>query len=155
MVPSYRLAFVDIYGVPPEVLGFAPPDDSGRIAEIRCSRFELVKVDADLVALFESQAQYLRMLDRRLGSAAHAALAQTHVAQIDSVLHRSVGAERNSLAAALVEAAALAGWQPLDRADLRVSTLLHEDSDECTPVSRATWRSIVAESFRSRAAQAY
>ncbi|MHB8187919.1 MAG: hypothetical protein ACYDDU_18000 [Dermatophilaceae bacterium] len=75
-VPSYRLAFVDIYGSPPEVLGFAPPDDSGRIGEIRCSRFELVKVDADLVALFESQTQYLRLLDRRLGSAAQAALEQ-------------------------------------------------------------------------------
>lgn len=125
-VPSYRLAFVDIYRAPPEALGFAPPDESGRIAEIRCSRFELVKVDADLVALFESQTQYLRMLDRRLGSAAQAALAQTHVAQIDSVLHRSIGAERNSLAAALAEAAALAGWQALDRADLQTAWDLHE-----------------------------
>ena len=43
-VPAYRLAFVDIYGALPEVLGFAPPDDSGRIAEIRCSPFELVNV---------------------------------------------------------------------------------------------------------------
>jgi hypothetical protein len=95
-VPAYRLAFVDIYGTPPGVLGFAPPDDSGRIAEIRCGPFELVNVDADLIARFESQTQYLRLLDRRLGSAAQAALAQSHVAQIDLVLHQSVRAERNS-----------------------------------------------------------
>ncbi|MEP7191540.1 MAG: hypothetical protein ABI903_01595 [Actinomycetota bacterium] len=125
-VPAYRDAFVDIYGAPPEFLGFAPPDSSGRIDEIRCSRIELVNVDADLVALFESQTQYLRLLDRRLGSAAQAALAESHVAQIDSVLHRSVGAKRNSLAAALAEAAALAGWQALDRADLQTAWDFHE-----------------------------
>jgi hypothetical protein len=125
-VPAYRRAFVDIYGAPPEVLGFAPPDDSGRIAEIRCGPFELVSVDEDLVALFESQTQYLRELDRRLGSTAKAMLAESHVAQIDSVLHRCVGAKRNSLAAALAEAAALAGWQALDRADLKAAWDSHE-----------------------------
>ena len=137
-VPAYRLAFVDIYGAPPEVLGFAPPDESGRIAEIRCSPFELVNIDADLVALFESQTQYLRLLDRRLGSAAQAALAQSHVAQIDSVLHRSVGAERDPLAAAMAEAAALAGWQALDRADLRGAWDFHETAKSAARESGST-----------------
>ena len=148
-VPSYRLAFVDIYGAPPEVLGFAPPDESGRIGEIRCSRFELVKVDADLVALFESQTQYLRILDRRLGSAAQAALAQNHVAQIDSVLHRSVGAERNSLAAALAEAAALAGWQALDRADLHTAWDFHETAKSAAQESGS--RSVMAHVIAQQA----
>ena len=141
-VPAYRLAFVDIYGAPPEVLGFAPPDASGRIAEIRCSPFELVSVDADLVALFESQTQYLRLLDRRLGSAAQAVLAESHVAQIDSVLHRCVGAQRNSLAAALAEAAALAGWQALDRADLQAAWDFHETAKSAAQESGS--RSVLA-----------
>ena len=148
-VPAYRLAFVDIYGAPPEVLGFAPPDDSGRMAELRCSPFELVSVDADLVALFESQTQYLRVLDRRLGSAVKAALAESHVAQIDSVLHRCVGPERNSLAATLAEAAALAGWQALDRADLKRAWDSHETAKSAAHESGS--RSVLAHVIAQQA----
>lgn len=125
-VPAYRRAFVEIYAAPPEALGFAPPDETGRIAEIRSRPLDLVDVDAELVALFEAQTQYLRELDRRLGSAAQALLAGSHVEQISAVLHHSVGTQRAALAAALAEAAALAGWQALDRADLRGAWDYHE-----------------------------
>ncbi len=125
-VPAYRRAFVEIYESPPEVLGFTPPDDTGRIAEIRDRPLDLVDVDASLVALFESQPQYLRDLDRRLGSAAEALLAASHVDQISSVLHHSVGNQRAALAETLAEAAALAGWQALDRAEVRASWDYHE-----------------------------
>lgn len=125
-VAAYRRAFVEIYESPPEVLGFAPPDDTGRIAEIRDRPLDLVDVDAGLVGLFEAQTQYLRELDRRLGSATEALLVASHVDQISSVLHHSVGNHRAVLAESLAEAAALAGWQALDRADLRASWDYHE-----------------------------
>lgn len=125
-VPAYRKAFVEIYAAPPEALGFSPPDETGRLAEIRSRPLELVDVDADLVILFESQTQYLRDLDRRLGSAAQALLAGSHVEQISSVLHHCVGRHRGALAAALAEAAALAGWQALDRGDVGAAWDYHE-----------------------------
>ena len=125
-VPAYRRAFVEIYAAPPEALGFTPPDETGRIAQIRSRPLDLIDVDEELVTLLNSQTQYLRELDRRLGSAAQALLAGSHVDQISSVLHHSVGDQRAALAAALAEAAALAGWQALDRADLRAAWDFHE-----------------------------
>ena len=68
-VEAYRKAFVTIYQAPYEALGFAPNDATGRIAAIR-DGLELYDVDHGLVSLFESQTQNLRMLDRRLGTAA-------------------------------------------------------------------------------------
>ena len=69
-------------------------------------------------------------------------LAESHVAQIDSVLHRCVGAQRNSLAAALAEAAALAGWQALDRADLQAAWDFHETAKSAAQESGS--RSVLA-----------
>jgi hypothetical protein len=87
---------------------------------------DIISVDESLVELFESQTDHLRELDRRLGSAAQALMAQAHVDQIDFVLHRSVGPHRHEIAAALAEAAALAGWQALDRADTVSAWDYHE-----------------------------
>ena len=55
-------AFMAIYGATPEALGFVPPDDTGRIAQIRSDEFALVHADDGLVALLESQTQGLRMV---------------------------------------------------------------------------------------------
>ncbi|AXG14501.1 hypothetical protein [Intrasporangium calvum] len=125
-VSAYQRAFVEIYGAPPEALGFAPPDATGRVAELREEPLDLIDVDDSLVDIFEAQTQHLRLIDRRLGSAAQAAQAQTHVAQLESVLRHSAGPHRPRLASALAEAAALAGWQALDRAEVPSAWEYHE-----------------------------
>lgn len=127
-VPAYQRAFVEIYEAPPEALGFTLPDDTGRLTELAAEPLTLVDVDTSLVEILEAQTQYLRMLDRRLGSAALAAQAKSHVSQLDSVLHHSTGRARPALAVALAEAAALAGWQALDRAEVRDAWDYHEQA---------------------------
>jgi hypothetical protein len=125
-VPAYQRAFVEIYEAPAAALGFAPPDETGRVAQLEEQALNIVSVDPTLIEIFEAQTQYLRMLDRRLGSAAQAAQAQTHVTQVDSVLRHSTGTARRQLAKTLAEAAALAGWQALDRAEVRSAWEYHE-----------------------------
>ncbi len=122
----YRRAFELIYQAPGEALGFAPPEPTGRLAELREQGFELHDVDSELVDLFESQTQGLRMLDRRLGTAALAAHTELYVAQIAQVLRRSIGGRRNALAAALAGAASLAGWQALDCGAIEKAWDLHD-----------------------------
>jgi hypothetical protein len=125
-VLAYQRAFTEIYGSTPEGLGFAPPDDSGRIAEMRSNHMELVHADGELVALLESQTQCLRMVDRQLGSSVQAAVAEAHVRQIEQILHHSIGDHRAGLGAALAGAAVLAGWQALDRGEVENAWALHE-----------------------------
>jgi hypothetical protein len=125
-VPAYQRAFIELYDAPAEALGFVPPDETGRVAEVRETPFALIRVDRDLVEIFEAQTQMLRLLDRRLGSALQAAQIEAHTQQIASVLHRSVGPGRPAVARALAEAAALAGWQALDRADIASAWEFHE-----------------------------
>jgi hypothetical protein len=125
-LPAYRRAFREIYETSDATLGFVPPDHEGRLTEIVNRPLNIISADEGLVQLFESQTDHLRELDRRLGSAAQALMAQAHVDQIDFVLHRTVGPHRSEVAAALAEAAALAGWQALDRADTASAWDLHE-----------------------------
>ena len=125
-VPVYQRAFVEMYAAPAEALGFAPSDETGRIAELTEQPLDLIRVDDALIEVFAAQTQQLRVLDRRLGSAAQAAHTQAHVSQIEDVLRYSTGEARPRLAGALAEAAALAGWQALDRADVRSAWHYHE-----------------------------
>ena len=125
-LPTYQRAFREIYQTTDETLGFAPPDEGGRIAQITKRPLDFISVDTTLVDLFEAQTDSLRQLDRRLGSAAQALMIQAHVDQIDFVLHRSIGPRRQEIAAALAEAAALAGWLALDRADVTSAWDFHE-----------------------------
>ncbi len=125
-IPAYRRAFREIYETTDASLGFVPPDVGGRVAEMMSRSLDIISVDEGLVELFESQTDHLRELDRRLGSAAQALMTKAHVDQIDFVLHRTVGPHRREVAAALAEAAALAGWQALDRADTASAWDLHE-----------------------------
>jgi hypothetical protein len=124
-VEAYRRAFVMIYQAPYEALGFAPNDETGRIAALREGP-ELYDVDQGLVGLFESQTQNLRMLDRRLGTAALMQQTEMHVAQMERVLQNSVGGRRTELAAALAAAAGLAGWQALDQGSIQRAWQLHD-----------------------------
>jgi hypothetical protein len=126
-VEAYRRAFATIYQAPYEALGLAPRDETGRVAALR-DGLELIDVDHDLVALFESQTQNLRMLDRRLGTAALVQQTEVHVAQMQVVLQRSVGGKRADLAAALAAAAGLAGWQALDQGSIQRAWQLHDQA---------------------------
>lgn len=125
-LPAYQRAFREIYGTTDATLGFVPPDEGDRMAEITNRPLDFISVDESLVELFEAQTDSLRKLDRRLGSAAQALMVQAHVDQINFVLHRSVGSRRHEIAAALAEAAALAGWLALDRADVASAWDFHE-----------------------------
>jgi transcriptional regulator with XRE-family HTH domain len=125
-VPAYRDAFCAIYGAPPEALGFAPRERPAVEAEGAVSALNLVRADDGLLAAFESLTHDLRLVDRRLGSAARAMMVDSHAEQIESVLHRCVGGQRPRLAAALAEAAALAGWLALDRCDINAAWQWHE-----------------------------
>ena len=125
-VTAYQRAFVEIYRASPETLGFVPPDETGRLADIRSGAVELIHVDDGLVELLESQTQGLRMVDRHLGSSVQAAVAAAHVHQIEQILHHCVGNHRAAMGAALAGAAVLAGWQALDRGDVKGAWSLHE-----------------------------
>jgi hypothetical protein len=127
---SYQRAFMEIYQAPAEALGFAaiadtePDDTTTQLAD--ADRFRLHQVDEDLIALFEAQTQNLRLLDRRLGAEALTDQTRAHVAQVAKTLRRSVTGPRESLGACLAEAAALAGWQALDRQDLAQAWDMHD-----------------------------
>ncbi|NED95853.1 hypothetical protein G1H11_11075 [Phytoactinopolyspora alkaliphila] len=84
-------------------------------------------IDDSLVALFEAQTQSLRLLDRQLGAANLLAQTEAHVEQMSALLRYSLpGAQRTVLAAAVAEAAALAGWQALDLGDPAAAWQHHE-----------------------------
>lgn len=127
---THQRAFCEIYEAPPDVLGFtnasAFDDDGLSAATTAIESFRLFHVDHELVELFERQTQNLRMLDRRLGAEALAVQARAHVDQVAQAFRRSVAGPRDSLATCLAEAAALVGWQALDRLDHGEAWDLHD-----------------------------
>jgi tetratricopeptide (TPR) repeat protein len=129
-IEAYQRAFMEVYEAPAEALGFpAPPLPSIDDVEtelVAVQSFRLYQVDGALVDLFESQTHNLRLLDRRLGAETLAVQAQAHVDQVSNALRRSVTGPRDLLGACLAEAAALAGWQALDREDLGEAWDMHE-----------------------------
>jgi hypothetical protein len=124
-VEVYRRAFVAIYRAPYEALGFVPDDQTGRVEVLREADSSL-HIDGELVGLFESQTQNLRMLDRRLGTTALIQQTELHVRQMQDVLDRASAGQRTELAAALAAAAGLAGWQALDQGETQRAWQLHE-----------------------------
>ena len=102
-------------------------DDAGELA-VRLA-WAGAALDAELVALFERQTQAYRLLDRRLGARQLLPQTEGHVRQMTEVLAYSLaGPDRAALAAALAEAAALAGWQALDLGQLNLAWSLHEQA---------------------------
>lgn len=84
-------------------------------------------VDRDLVVLLENQTQTYRLLDRRLGARRLLAQTELHLAHITDLLaYSQSGQQRQPLAAAAAEAAALAGWQALDLGEPDRAWRLHE-----------------------------
>ena len=84
-------------------------------------------VDDQLIVVFESQTQALRVLDRQLGAVQLLAQTEAHVSHMSGLMRYSLpGSRRAALAAAVAEAAALAGWQALDLGDPLKSWQHHE-----------------------------
>ncbi len=100
--------------------------EAGDELEVRLS-WVGAALDRELVDLFEQQTQAYRLLDRRLGARRLLAQTEAHVRQMAEVLAYSLaGPDREALAAALAEAAALAGWQALDLGRPDQAWSLHE-----------------------------
>lgn len=84
-------------------------------------------VDNELVLLLEGQTQSYRLLDRKLGASRLLTQTEAHVQQMSDLLTFSLpGRTRASLAAAVAEAAALAGWQALDLGNPTTAWKHHE-----------------------------
>ncbi|NDL60972.1 hypothetical protein [Phytoactinopolyspora mesophila] len=123
----YAELFTAVFGVPftasspvgSDQLGDddAPATQNGA-AELADRLKASVVVDGQLIELFESQTQSLRLLDRQLGAARLLAQTEAHIVQMTELLRYSLpGGHRSALGAAIAEAAALAGWQALDLGD--------------------------------------
>lgn len=125
--PLYQEILCEIYNRNPVALGFEEVSVPAlRIAELE-ERFDFVSVDAEMVELLEHQTQNYRMLDRKVGAARLLVQTKLHVTQVEELLRDSMpGVHRAGAAAALAEAAALAGWQALDMGDIASAWRLHE-----------------------------
>ena len=130
---DYAVLFQEIFGVPfatgkPDVIGAL--DVPGGVTNDDALTDRLgtpALLDAELISLLEAQTQSLRMLDRRLGAARLLAQTQSHTAQMrDMLMYTLPGGQRQALAAATAEAAALAGWQALDLGKPQQSWELHD-----------------------------
>ncbi|WP_029923838.1 helix-turn-helix domain-containing protein [Nocardia otitidiscaviarum] len=73
--------------------------------------------DGSLFALLAHHTDSLRLLDRKLGAPAVRAQTSSHVAALEDLWRRSVGADRADVARAQADTAALAGWQDFDCGD--------------------------------------
>ncbi len=83
--------------------------------ELRSRLAASATVDNDLVQLLRDQTERIRLLDRRLGAPGVLEQLRGHISVIERLLDHSVLArDRAPLAAALADAATLAGWQALD-----------------------------------------
>ncbi|WP_380164650.1 hypothetical protein [Jannaschia sp. R86511] len=128
--PLYASLLAAVFGVP-----FGPPSppvpETARSTmdelDERLSR--AAAVDRDVVVLLQHQTQILRGLDRRLGAAQLHAETRAHLEQMAGLLPYATGSgPRAQLAAAVAQAASLAGWQALDMGLEREAWLLHEQA---------------------------
>jgi tetratricopeptide (TPR) repeat protein len=125
--PTYQRLFRDIYGLTNEELGFPEALDAGEVEELR-SRLTIARsVDAGTVELFRQQVENARHIDRRFGGITVLDELRSHMTQIERLLdYSTMRGQREELAGVLTEAAALAGWEALDRNAIRQSWDHHE-----------------------------
>lgn len=125
--PTYQRLFRDIYGLTNEELGFPPELDDGEVEELR-SRLTIARsVDAGTVALFRQQVENARHVDRQFGGITVLDELRSQMAQIERLLdYSTMRGQREALAGVLTEAAALAGWEALDRNAIRQAWDHHE-----------------------------
>lgn len=132
LVGDYLTLFCDVLNVTAAELGVLPPDEppeeepDDALALAR-ELLNATTADTGLITLFESQTEYLRQIDRRLGAQVALPQARVHVDQMQNLLRHGVSpSTRQPIAGALTEAAALAGWQALDLGQYRAAWELHE-----------------------------
>ena len=125
--PTYQRLFRDIYGLTNEELGFPPELDDGEVEELR-SRLTIARsVDAGTVALFRQQVENARHVDRQFGGITVLDELRSQMAQIERLLdYSTMRGQREALASVMTEAAALAGWEALDRNAIRQAWDHHE-----------------------------
>jgi transcriptional regulator with XRE-family HTH domain len=126
---TYQRLIRDIYGLTNEELGFPPAseDNEDEVEELR-SRLTIARtVDAGTVALFRQQVENARHVDRRFGGITVLDELRSQMNQIERLLdYSTMRGQREALAGVLTEAAALAGWEALDRNAIRQSWEHHE-----------------------------
>jgi hypothetical protein len=128
----YLELFCEVYQASPAELGCFPDDEppeeeQDEALALKRELFAATTADAGLVELFEQQTENIRQKDRRLGAQFLLPQSRTHVEQMESLLRHGVSpGTRQPIAAALTEAAALAGWQALDLGQYREAWQLHE-----------------------------
>lgn len=102
-------------------------ENAGEIDELQHRLSASLAVDDELVSLLEAQTQSYRLLDRKLGAARLLTQTEAHIQQMSDLLTFSLpGQTRANLAAAVAEAAALAGWQALDLGNPTTAWTHHE-----------------------------
>ncbi|MFE4309206.1 XRE family transcriptional regulator [Streptomyces sp. NPDC056891] len=107
--------------------------------------------DSDLADLFASQVDMIRRLDRRLGAEPLLPQLRSQIEQMEGLLsHTTAPGGREPIAAALTQAATLAGWQALDLGRYRESWQLHEHARSAAQQSQS-----VALLAHATAQQAY
>ncbi|WP_211278034.1 XRE family transcriptional regulator [Couchioplanes caeruleus] len=127
---EYAEIFTETFGVPFSTETPAAVSESTGIdlnAELAARLTSSAALDASLIKLFEDQTSSFRVQDRQLGASRLMQQTEAHVAQMTDLLEYSLpGALRTALAAAVAEAAALAGWQALDLGDPGKTWAMHE-----------------------------
>jgi len=94
--------------------------------------------DASVAKLFAGQVDNIRQLDRRLGAELLLPQLRNQIKQMEGLLsHGLAPGGREPIAAALTEAATLAGWQALDLGLYRDAWQLHETARSAAQRSRS------------------
>jgi tetratricopeptide (TPR) repeat protein len=117
---TYQPLLCEIYGRSPFDLGFdhggAPSSSFDAAGELAERITGASAVDAETIQLLNRQTNYLRALDRKVGGVILAEQMRAHLGALEQLISFGVlRASRRGLAAVLSDAAALAGWQALDR----------------------------------------
>ena len=122
---DYRRLFRDIFGKTDADLGFASAalvavEQDQVDMELRDRIAASTRIDTSMIELLQAQTENIRRLDRRLGAPVLLDQMRTHIETLRQLLHHSVlDSTRRPIAAALADAAALAGWQALDVGSIR------------------------------------
>jgi tetratricopeptide (TPR) repeat protein len=125
--PTYQRLFRKVYGLTNEELGFPPEPDDVEVEELRARLTIARTVDAGTVALFHQQVESARHVDRQFGGISVLDELRSQMTQVERLLdYSTMRGQREALAGVLTQAAALAGWEALDRNAIRQSWDHHE-----------------------------